>query len=121
MVSEDKGATQARQPFGTFFWQLVTEGVLGARYVIAHLMMPFIIGLLAYFAWSLPSWAFAAGALAALTGFVWSVSVIYRASRAMYRGEAVELTPVRTLVVPILLMVAGVLVPWQVVWGGTGS
>lgn len=65
----------------------------------------------------MPSWAFAAGALVTLVGFLWSVAVIYRASRAMYRGETRDLTPARRLAIPILFMIGGILVPWQVVWG----
>lgn len=98
----------------SFVKNLVRESVIGTRYVVAMLIgVPIVLLIMTVLAWSQRSSALAAGAATAAVGWLWSSGIIYRASQAMDRGEAAELTPARQLVIPIVLIAVGILVPWR--------
>lgn len=98
----------------SFVRNLFSESVTGTRYVLAMLIgIPVVLVIMSILAWSQRSWALAAGVATAAVGWLWSSGVIHQASQAIDRGEATELTPARQLVIPVILILAGLLLPWR--------
>lgn len=93
------------------------DGILGTRFRRALILFPVLLALQGFMAWRGGSWPMWAGFAAALVGWGWAVAIVVSRHRAARPGHPTDRTPWGPLIIPIVLMVAGFLVPWR--WLGS--
>ncbi len=88
-------------------------GYIGGRFAVGMVLFPLAVALDVVMGVVLGAWALLAGAALATAAWVWAWSLIRRHLRDVRTGDRMDPALPKALAVPVLLMLAGVLLPWQ--------
>ena len=108
----DQGTSRGEGALKLFWRHLLADNAFGARFAIAMVFLPVVLLLEVGMGFFSHAWPLLAGAALATAGWVWGWRVMMGQMRSAPPGGTADLTPGR-LWLPILIMIGGILVPWQ--------